>query len=586
MPTSPSASSRLAHALPTLALSALLLLATFWAWLFTRVPLDDAFIYLRYADNFLAGKGLVFNVAERVDGYTSYLWMLIVIAIRTAFGSSALPVQLAGLALYLAHVPLLAAYGRWRHGASWRAWLPALLYVAAPANAIWAGSGLETMLFSVLVLSMINFYLFADQTRWPRVFVGVIGALVGMSRPEGVTVYGALLLIETGRQLATTHRLDWRQLLSYAAGLLVYAAFFVSRLRYYGYPLPNTFYVKVGFNHDVWRHGLVYLLEFLRVHAGGLAVLATVALHGVAFRRREKAFWTCAGVALALAAAVVMSGGNNWPFWRYALPLSPVLCLLFGDFFAAGFTAARHAHGAWRVMIRAAIGTLASLLIWSSTSAVLTHSRLSWFVEGNEVFHAYAQFHGLVFKRLLKPHHSIALNPMPFVAYYYGGQVYDMLGLVDAHIAHRPLRLGTGVHSHEKGDGAYIFAMRPTLIKLYGGLDLLPAPLTDYARPASLSFVSDKELMQLPDFPKVYEPYNLRIPSAGLYLEGYKLRGETLNDLDNGTIDALYRQTIGAQHPGVRGAALRTAMQWAGSAPRLGVVRLLDRMAQVLHASP
>ena len=37
---------------------------------------DDAFITLRYADNLLAGRGLVYNEGEYVEGYTPPLWLL------------------------------------------------------------------------------------------------------------------------------------------------------------------------------------------------------------------------------------------------------------------------------------------------------------------------------------------------------------------------------------------------------------------------------------------------------------------------------------------------------------------------------
>ena len=39
---------------------------------------DDAFISFRYAQNFLQGHGLVYNPGERVEGYTNFLWVLLV----------------------------------------------------------------------------------------------------------------------------------------------------------------------------------------------------------------------------------------------------------------------------------------------------------------------------------------------------------------------------------------------------------------------------------------------------------------------------------------------------------------------------
>ena len=39
---------------------------------------DDVYVTLRYVRNFLAGHGLVWNVGERVEGYTSLLHVLLI----------------------------------------------------------------------------------------------------------------------------------------------------------------------------------------------------------------------------------------------------------------------------------------------------------------------------------------------------------------------------------------------------------------------------------------------------------------------------------------------------------------------------
>src|SRR2546423_1273937 len=44
---------------------------------------DDAFITMRYVKNFVKGNGLVYNMGERVEGYTHFLWLMILAAART-----------------------------------------------------------------------------------------------------------------------------------------------------------------------------------------------------------------------------------------------------------------------------------------------------------------------------------------------------------------------------------------------------------------------------------------------------------------------------------------------------------------------
>src|SRR5262245_35734739 len=54
-----------------------------------REFVDDAYIYLRYCDNWDAGLGLVYNAGERVIAFTSYLYVVVIAAIdKLAVGIS------------------------------------------------------------------------------------------------------------------------------------------------------------------------------------------------------------------------------------------------------------------------------------------------------------------------------------------------------------------------------------------------------------------------------------------------------------------------------------------------------------------
>jgi len=53
---------------------------------------EDAFISFRYASNLIQGHGLVYNVGERVEGYTNFLWTLI-LAGGMALGADPVPLS-------------------------------------------------------------------------------------------------------------------------------------------------------------------------------------------------------------------------------------------------------------------------------------------------------------------------------------------------------------------------------------------------------------------------------------------------------------------------------------------------------------
>ena len=45
---------------------------------------DDAYIFMRYSDNFANGQGLVYNPGEKVLGFTSFLYTFILSFLRAA----------------------------------------------------------------------------------------------------------------------------------------------------------------------------------------------------------------------------------------------------------------------------------------------------------------------------------------------------------------------------------------------------------------------------------------------------------------------------------------------------------------------
>ena len=117
----------LAAALGLAALHAVLLAAAFR---FNNA--DDAYIAFRYGRNLMQGHGLVFNAGERVEGYTSLLWTLLlapctVLPVDVAWCSIAL-----GLAAGLATLWGLSRLVRQAGAAGGGPWLGAVILTLAP----------------------------------------------------------------------------------------------------------------------------------------------------------------------------------------------------------------------------------------------------------------------------------------------------------------------------------------------------------------------------------------------------------------------------------------------------------------------
>src|SRR5262249_11085909 len=152
---------------------------------------DDVFIVYRYARNLAAGHGFVFNVGERVEGVTCFLWTLLlafVYALRLPLPVAA-PVlsALAGLCtpalLARAH-----ARGEGRSAIAVRDLLAPALLATTPGFAYWSIGALETVPFALLLT-----WAAREHTRAPMRSAWALGA-ASLVRPETPLVVAALAL--------------------------------------------------------------------------------------------------------------------------------------------------------------------------------------------------------------------------------------------------------------------------------------------------------------------------------------------------------------------------------------------------------
>ncbi len=236
---------------------------------------DDAFIAFRYARNFAAGHGLVFNPGwERVEGYSSLLW---VVLLGAGARIGVTPERLAPLLSLSATLGLWALVAAW----SWRTrlerepgWVTplALLFLALTRSfAVWSTGGLETRLFELLTLAGTLRLVEEVRARFANAapcapLAAVLFALAAWTRPDGLLVAASAFLV-AGIVLGSRAKLQSRDLLRNGAILApAIAALFLFRLAYYGEWLPNTYHAKVG-GRLWWSMGARYFETFVLEYA-------------------------------------------------------------------------------------------------------------------------------------------------------------------------------------------------------------------------------------------------------------------------------------------------------------------------------
>ena len=114
-PAEAGAPRRSPRAAAALAALALLLFTVNVAGLYFLI--DDAFISFRYARNLNDGLGLVFNPGEWVEGYTNFLWVILMAGVMKAGLPVEIVANVAGIASGAALLLLVA-----RAGAAGRSW--------------------------------------------------------------------------------------------------------------------------------------------------------------------------------------------------------------------------------------------------------------------------------------------------------------------------------------------------------------------------------------------------------------------------------------------------------------------------------
>jgi len=151
---------------PMLLGAALLIILSARYWKFT---VDDAYISLRYAQNLVRGNGLVYNLGERVEGFSNLTWTLLS-AGALELGLDPIPtLKIVGIicALLVIWTSLLIL-ARIEPEQLGFAWVVAFLVGAAPCVVAWSLAGMETMLFA-LMLSL-TFYTYVSNKEivgWP-----------------------------------------------------------------------------------------------------------------------------------------------------------------------------------------------------------------------------------------------------------------------------------------------------------------------------------------------------------------------------------------------------------------------------------
>jgi arabinofuranosyltransferase len=536
-----------------------------WGYGKPLIGIDDANIYFVYMKNFADGHGFVWNVGgEKVEGFTSLLWTLIG-ALFYKISSLNFPILLLILGFTLSYFIIykILRFIRKLNNTEERAITSSdvivLFLLIAPRGFIeWNILCLmETPLWSFLLVSttllLCNYYFNGQKIN--MVSLSVLLVLINLTRPESIAfnfIFIVILFVMLSADRGWKY--SFHKILIPVISLVVsLGALLLWRIRYFGYPLPNTYYAKVsGSEKSNLTGGLGYLFHFFNNYVYSAFILSLLFFFGLVmlykwrkgqqsevFSSKEKAQAVLISVIFSGLAFPVLTGGDNFHFSRFYQPIIPLIYLAIANYYLwfnyLGISIQNKRLNSFVITVSVLLA-----IFFSSKSNftdffkkdplnfpefVIAANGRKAAVELNESFAA------------CKVYPAIGSFATGAVGYSYNGKTIDLLGLNSTLMAHAN-NIKTGTRNHASFDKKAFWLLKPDIIgTAFGGeiiydtsAFVLYENLPGY-RDNNFIYVAYKKIFDDYDFRQAYVPALVQYRNKKFFVFGYWAKSflESLN---------------------------------------------------------
>lgn len=309
-----------------------LLVAFAWSQRFIQ---DDAFISFRYAQNFINGEGLVWNSNERVEGYTNFLWTILISGGIISGINPITCAYLLGLIFFTISIITTYKTSRLLFETKEMSFIVMLLLGLNYTFLSYATGGLETQMQTALLILGFYFTLkitIGSNFEHKYLFVtSILFALAILTRLDsGIVIL--LLTIFIGNKIFSLNfpaRIKIRYSLFLTAPIMIIVgSWLLWKLSYYGNILPNTFYVKASAITSPLK-GLKYVSTFIFSYLlFPISIISIFAVKSIFKNKISHIILLCSLIGLWLA-YVIKIGGDFMEF-RFFVPIMPFIFILFG----------------------------------------------------------------------------------------------------------------------------------------------------------------------------------------------------------------------------------------------------------------
>ena len=451
--------------------------------LFYPHTLEDAFITFRYSEHLAGGYGFgAWNTdGTRVEGYSTFLWMLVLAGAKSVGLSVVTAAKALGIASHAALVLLMLCFplvarlapdapdtplGQHRDVFT----LAAILLATYLPLAWYATTGMETVSFALLVaLALLGPFMTGRAAPLAAINIALV-----LMRPEGLLFALACNAFHVVYRRANGQPVR-PALVALAAAAGTFLTLTVFRLALFGDILPNTYYAKVAGSGEVHlQAGRDYLFGALEgwtaYHTAWVLLLVAAFAFCVASISGAGLRANLLPVFLLLVVGVYgiyiwRVGGDNryaFPYWRHVLHALPLVALLA----CAGIVAMLPRHRVLRFLALAVVLIAVNRQVLQVYQGTLLRDVQQGLAHYPSLADRPHRPYFLWLKHLAGPQTTIASSFGGELPYVVDAVHIDMLGLNDYAIAH-------GGHFDPNGPidsktyMAAVLARRPDIVEGY-----------------------------------------------------------------------------------------------------------------------
>jgi arabinofuranosyltransferase len=326
--------------------------------IFFSNTLDDSYITFRYSKHLSDGYGFgAWNISgERVEGYTSFLWMILLGGFDFVGLDIISTAKILGI---LSHLILVSVFLLYFFIPNKRSIQP-FEVLAYPNEAVLTGmflafylplsfyatSGMETLPF----LALIGLFFLSSYLPRSTFLLSILAVLLILMRPEGMLIVGMWIVFSWLKQRDEQTPFNLRVILG--ASVATVGLLLTYRLVFFGDIVPNTYRAKADGATLMHVHlGITYVIDWIRSNLviTSIAFAAPLIVVFSILRHKVKKLPINLLYILFLSASyivyIIKVGGDNlsaFPYWRHFVQILPLIFILVGYTIVRLLRRARH----------------------------------------------------------------------------------------------------------------------------------------------------------------------------------------------------------------------------------------------------